>query len=104
MMVYQLFSQVEQKILHVLLGLNHVYYFGFKWLDVVIERLQIAPLDLAERLKRIYHVVPSVGAQQLTALVEETYDLVEMHLPDVDVEWLRRVFRHRRTFWERAPV
>ncbi len=47
MMLYQAFSQVEQQVLHMLLGLNRVYYFGFKWIDVVIERCGLAPPELA---------------------------------------------------------
>ena len=71
-MVYQTFSQVEQKILYILLALNRVYYFGFKWIDVVLERLEICPVDCSTRLQRIYHVAPTESAQQLAALVEET--------------------------------
>jgi hypothetical protein len=103
MLLYQSFSHVEQKLLHVLLGLNRVYYFGFKWLDVVAERLPLAPPDLVQRLAQVYQVEPAEGAHQLAALVEETYDLVEKHMPTVDVDWLRRVFRYRRPIWSEQP-
>ncbi|CAN5695238.1 hypothetical protein BH10CHL1_BH10CHL1_03850 [soil metagenome] len=103
LLLYQSFNQTEQKLLHVLLGVNHVYYFGFKWLDVVVERLPIAPPNLGSRLKRIYQVAPEEGAHQLAALVEETYDLVEQHLPTIDVDWLRQVFRYRRPVWKARP-
>jgi len=103
MMLYQFFTQVQQKILHVLLGINREYYFGFKWLDVIIERLETRPENFAKRLKRVYHVDPTKGVQLLTELVEDTYDLVETHLPEVDVEWLRRVFRYQRPILDQAP-
>jgi hypothetical protein len=103
MMLYQSYTQVQQKLLHVLLGLNRVYYFGFKWLDIVAERLQHKPDALVQRLTRVYQVEPAVGAQALTALVEETYSLVEQHLPQVDVAWLRTVFHYRRPVWDQAP-
>ena len=61
-MLYQSFAQLQQKILHVLLGLNRVYYFGFKWLGVVIDRLSIAPSDLAQRLQEVYLLPPADGA------------------------------------------
>ena len=48
MLLYHTFSQVQMKVLHVLLGINHVYFFGFKWLDVVEHRLSIAPAGLSE--------------------------------------------------------
>jgi hypothetical protein len=101
--LYGMFSQVEQKLLHVLLGLNRVYYFGFKWLDVVAARLTIAPPDLAVRLNRVFEIEPVEAGRQLAALVEETYDLVEQHLPPIDVARLRRIFRYRRTEWAQPP-
>jgi|SRR6266508_1899914 len=104
MLLYQSFSQVQQKLLHVLLGLNRVYYFGFKWLDVVAARLPLAPPDLLHRLTQAYQVEPTEGAYQIAALVEETYDLVEKHMPTVDVDWLRRVFRYRRPVWSEPPL
>lgn len=103
MMLHQLFTQAQQQILHVLLGLNHVYYFGFKWLNVVVERLRYKPDDLLQRLTRVYQVEPAIAAHELAALVEETYDLVEQHLPQVGVERLRTIFRYRRPVWDDAP-
>jgi hypothetical protein len=103
MMLYHAYTQVEQKLLHALLGLNHVYYFGFKWLDVLAERLRYKPEDLIGRLRRVYEIEPAAGAQELATLVEETYDLIEQHVPGVDVARLRTIFRFRRPQWEQAP-
>lgn len=103
MMLYHSYTQVQQKLLHVLLGLNRVYFFGFKWLDVVSERLAQKPPDLLRRLRQVYQVNPASGALELAALVEETYDLVEMQIPEIDVAWLRTVFRYRRPTWDNAP-
>jgi hypothetical protein len=103
MMLYQSFAQIQQQLLHVLLGLNRVYYFGFKWLDVVAERLAHKPADLVRRLRQVYELAPAEGAHQLARLVEETYDLIEKQLPQIDVAWLRTVFRYRRPVWDQAP-
>jgi hypothetical protein len=103
MMLYQAFTQIQQQLLHMLLGLNKVYYFGFKWLDVIAAQLRYKPEDLVRRLSRVYQVAPAEGAQELTALVEETYDLVEQHVPQVDVAHLRSVFHYRRPIWDEAP-
>jgi predicted nucleotidyltransferase len=103
MMLYQSYAQVQHKLLHILLGINHVYYFGFKWIDVIVERLPLAPADLGLRLQMVYQVAPAEGAQILSALVEETYDLVEQHCPQIDIDWLRRVFRYQRPIWDAAP-
>lgn len=103
LLLYQTFSRVQIQILNVLSGLNHTYYFGFKWLDVVVKRLPIAPTDLLDRLRQVYQTEPAHGIQLLTTLVEETYDLVEQHMPQIDVDRLRRIFRYRRPFWEEPP-
>lgn len=103
MMLYQSFTQVQNKLLHVLLGLNKVYYFGFKWLDVINGRLTHKPADLLSCLARAYEAPPAEGVQIVTTLVEETYDLIEQHLPDIDVAWLRAVFRYQRPLWDDAP-
>lgn len=103
-LLYQSFSQVHQRLLHMLLGLNRVYYFGFKWIDVVAERLPIKPDDFLTRIREAYKAPPAEGARQVIALVEETFTLVEAHLPEVNVERLREIFRYRRPFWAHSPV
>ncbi len=102
-MLYTLFTQVQEHLLHVLLGLNRVYYFGFKWLEVVDEKLRYKPTDFMQRLNRVYQIAPADGARELAVLVEETYTLVEHHFPQIDVAWLRLVFRHQRPLWDTAP-
>lgn len=103
MMFYNSFVQIEEKILHMLLGLNRVYYFGFKWLDVVISRMSIKPSDLAHRLKEVYTLPPEDGAKSIVKLVDETYALIDQHMPEIDVRWLRRVFHYERPSWEQKP-
>ena len=102
-MLYQSFFQAHQQMLHVLLGLNKIYYFGFKWLGVVAERLALKPPNLVQRLRRAYQVDPAEGSLEVSAIVEEVYDLIEVELPEIDVDWLRTVFRYRRPQWEQAP-
>jgi hypothetical protein len=103
MMLYQSFTQIQQQLLHVLLGLNRVYYFGFKWLEVVSERLAQKPPDLVRRLRQVYQLAPAEGTRELVALVEETYDLVEQVLPQIDIARLRAIFHYQRPLWENIP-
>jgi hypothetical protein len=104
MLLYQSFAQVQQQLLHVLLGLNRVYYFGFKWLDLVADRLEIKPERFAIRLKQVYQVPPDEGARLLIGLVDEVFSLVEAHLPEIDVRRLREIFHYRRPRWTRSPL
>ncbi len=103
MLLYQMYSQVEQQALKMLLGINRIYYFGFKWLDVLCGRLALAPEKLEERLQTPFTAPPEEGARQVIALVEETFNLVQATLPQVDVERLRRIFRYQRPFLEGPP-
>jgi aspartate/tyrosine/aromatic aminotransferase len=86
--------------LHTLLGLNRVYYFGFKWIEVVDQRLTIKPDKLLNRIRSAYSASPAEGAQLVIDLVEDTFMLVETHLPEVNVARLREIFRYRRPTWE----
>jgi hypothetical protein len=93
----------HETVLHVLLAVNRVYYFGFKSLDAVMARLPIAPPDLDRRLRRAYELGADADAE-LRSLVEETYDLVERNVPNVDVDRLRRIFRYQRPLWNAEPI
>ena len=103
MLLYQMYSQVEQQILEMLLAVNHIYYFGFKWSELLIQKLVLAPENLGERLKEPYKAAPVDGAKMLSGLVEETYDLIEQRMPAINVDRLRGFFRYQRPFLEDAP-
>lgn len=103
MLLYQSFTQIQQRILYMLLGLNREYYFGFKWLEVVCGKLTIAPDNLLGRLREVYQVEPADGARKLIVLVNETYDLLETHMPQINVERLRDIFHYQRPSWDEQP-
>ena len=103
MRLNQQFVQVEEKVLHTLLGINRQYYAGFKWLDQVVNRMTIKPPDLLARLRSVHTLPPQEGAVVLAALVEDVYSLLEVHLPSIDVAWLRRVFHYQRHPWQSQP-
>lgn len=104
MMLYHAFSDVQQRILQILLALNKIYYFGFKWLAVVSERLTIKPDNLHQRIQSTYGTSPQEAAQTIMQLVDDTFTLVEQHQPDVNTERLRRIFSYQRPFWETSPL
>ena len=85
-LVQEQFSECLTKIISVLAALNRVYVLEIKWTDWSIKQLQIAPSNLIHRAKQIFEQPPQVAVQQLRQLVEETFDLVKLHFPDIDVE------------------
>ena len=103
MLIHERFTQVERQLLLVLQAINGRYHYKFKWLDRAIAELEIAPADLAQRLREVQTADVPAAAEALRVLVEEVYDLVEAHLPEVDVGRLREVFRWERHPWDSPP-
>lgn len=97
-------ARVAGAVLHMACALSGVFWPGPKWAVPLAARLPVAPVDLADRLRRVDTLAPDAAASALTDLVEETYDLVEVRTPEVDVARLRQVFRFARSPWPPAPV
>ncbi|HEX2187178.1 MAG TPA: hypothetical protein VHN78_16925 [Chloroflexota bacterium] len=96
------FGDVATRVVHVACALSGVWWPGPKRLLQTAARLPLGPQDLAARLRRVPHQTPQAAAATLTALVEESYDLVTQHLPEVDAERLRAIFRFARRPWPPA--
>lgn len=104
--LHQHFGWVQRRLLHVLLAINRVYFFSFKWLDVVLERLVVAPEKFAERFNQVDRLPPREAAAEPSRLVDEVYALLERHVPGMtpaEVARLRHFFHYRRPLWEERP-
>ena len=62
-----------------------------KWLAFECAQLDLAPPDLEARIRRVL-AVPREGVPDLVRLTEETFDLVEAHVPAYDVAAARAEF------------
>lgn len=80
--------QAVKNIIGVLLGLNRFYHpvnsVPFKGMDKFINKMAIAPNNLSFRLKQIFREEPQTAVKNLGELIEETFALVEKHMPEVD--------------------
>jgi len=103
LLIHERFTQVERQLLLVLQAINGQYHYKFKWLDHVIAELAIAPPELGARLRGVQTADVPAAAEALRVLVEEAYDLVEAHLPEIDVNRLREIFRWERHPWDSPP-
>ena len=97
---YGVLTAAHEELLHTLLGLNRVYFSGFKSLEAVTADLQIAPHDLLERVRASYPLRLGTSKETLTGLVEDTHDLIEEHVPEIDVGRLREILRYERPLWD----
>jgi hypothetical protein len=97
------FHQATEAVFGALLGLNRLYHPGSKWLEQTLATFPITPPDLAARLQRVFRADPLDGARWMEQIVEETFDLAEAVLPDVQVAAARRCFQSRRPVIDPPP-
>jgi hypothetical protein len=76
------------RVLAVLSAINRLYFstFQFKRATAYIDRMEIKPERLAERLDRVANAPPSDAADELRKLVDETKTIVRKEMPDIDPE------------------
>ena len=91
-----------QNILGVLSGLNRLYFttFQFKRMHRFIEQMTIAPSNFGDRIENLFQLEPSVAVIELEALVRETVELVELHMPQVDTSTAKQRLGWRQQPWE----
>ena len=62
-----------------------------KWLAFECGQLRVAPPDLEDRIRGIL-AAPRDGVPEFVSLAEDTFDLVEQHVPAYDVAAARADF------------
>ncbi len=93
------FVDVACRLVQVTCALSGRWWPGQKYMLRIASRLELAPTDFAERLAQVPLEAPEDAAKSMAAIVEEVYDLVEAHLPEVDVQRLRSIFHFARSPW-----
>jgi predicted nucleotidyltransferase len=105
LVLYDSFCTAYKQLLLVLLGLNHLYYPGWRWLDRLMDQMQMTPPNLSLRLKQLFAIVsidPLASVYQLHDLIEETFALVESQFAAVDTRRARARFHERGKHWEHS--
>ena len=103
--VYETLVESGYNLLGILAGLNRVYFapFRLKRQRAFIERLRIAPSDLADRLEGLFSADYGAAVAEVERLVSETVALVEAHMPELDTSPVRQDLGTRRTPWALPP-
>jgi hypothetical protein len=99
-MLYENNCAIVRWLLNILFGLNRIYHPGFKWTRHYVEEMSIKPPQSFMRLERVFQSNAASGTHELRQLVEETFDLVEKHLPQVDVMQQRETFNRVYPKWQ----
>ena len=93
---YACLCHLQRKVFLVLLALNRAYFPTFKWMYHSLDAMQIKPPDVERRFREIFSR-PYAEAMADTALVlQETLELVEQHMPQIDTGLVRRRLAYAR--------
>lgn len=89
-----------QNILGVLAGLNRLYFstFQFKRMSAFIDEMKVKPERLGVRIESLFSNTEA-SAETLKALFEETADLVEAFMPEVDTSGARALLARTERQW-----
>ncbi|WP_416666664.1 DUF4037 domain-containing protein [Egbenema bharatensis] len=102
-MLYENNCAITRWLLNILFALNRVYHPGFKWTRYFVEEMSIKPPEFFARLECVFQSDAASGTAELRRLVEETFDLVDQCLPQVDLKQQRARFNQLYPRWE-LPV
>ncbi|MBD2074640.1 DUF4037 domain-containing protein [Phormidium sp. FACHB-592] len=94
---------ITRWLLNMLFALNRVYHPGFKWTRYFVAEMNLKPPEFFARLECVFQSDAASGTPELRRLVEETFDLVEQCLPQVDLKQQRETFHRLYPKWE-LPV
>lgn len=99
-MLYENRCTITRWLLNILFGLNRIYHPGFKWTRYFVEEMNIKPPEFFARLERVFQSDAASGTHELRRLAEETFDLVEQCLPQIDLKQQRETFNRLNPRWE----
>ena len=99
-LLYENHCSIIRRLLSLLCGLNRIYHSGFKWTRYLVDSMTLKPQQLFGRLEHVFQADCVSGTQELRQLIEETFDLVEAHLPQIDLQPQREIFRRPYQQWD----
>ena len=102
-MVYGTIGALQQEVFNILLALNREYFPTYKWMYRTLERMAVVPSDVGWRFRQAYARSQDEAICDTLAVVAETLDLVEQHMPQVDTSRARKRFSVPQRAYER-PV
>ena len=93
--VYEFFHRWTRHIVGILAALNRRYDRGeLKGVALFLDNLPIKPEDVSLRLQSCYEMKAETALDEFHRLIEEVFDLVEEHMPEIDAHEARRIFNH----------
>lgn len=100
--LYEILTETTYHLLGTLAGLNRRYFstFQFKRTGSFIAQLPLAPTNLAPRLEALFHTDIATASRQARELIEETVDLVEQYMSQIDTSRAHKQLNWRERPWK----
>ena len=93
LILHEALAKTAINVLGMLSGLNRIYQTAeWKRIQVLISKMEYAPINLYDRLADVFQVSNNKRVASLTSIVEETFSLIEKHMPEIDVRAARVAF------------
>lgn len=93
--IYEFFHRWTKNIVGILAALNRRYDRGeLKGVAPFLDSLPVKPKDVARRLRSCYEIEAEVAIEEFHHIIEEVFNLVEEHMPEIDTREARRIFNH----------
>jgi hypothetical protein len=91
---YDGISRMLRNLLGILAGLNRVYYSPEepRWVAHYLDNMPVKPHDAWDRITSIFEVKGPESALILEKLIDDVFDLVARHMPEVDIAQSRHRF------------
>lgn len=96
--LYVYLCRGQERALLTLMGLNRIFvpHLGWKWVESLVSGMTIAPSGLAARLKSALSADPAGAVRELHSVQREVFELVEIHMPEVDISEQKAMFYEQR--------
>jgi hypothetical protein len=90
--LHDILGRIARSVVLILLAVNRVYVRSpeLKWLPDTLARCPIAPPELDRRIDAILRMEPHLAVAEARRLIDETLELIDLHVPEVDTGPVRR--------------
>lgn len=81
------FCMTIKRLVTILAGLNHHFFSPLepRWLEYELGRMAIKPADMWRKIQSVFTETPEKSVDILETLIREVIELVDQHMPEVDM-------------------
>ncbi len=92
-----------KQLITLLIGINRLYLPRLKQVEYLLSEMTILADNFAFRFNDVIQASPKQAVPELLKLVDEVFNLVETHLPEINTQKARNWFAYQRPIWANSP-